>query len=100
MNINGSTAAASAISAPRVSTANLRRVGLAKFGILGHNSQFPKNSIKHHSERQRNSVGNFQRFRIIEGNVSSRQSECHQRDQDMPDIANRLAGPSFVDRES
>lgn len=97
MNIKGRTAAASAISAPRVSAASLRRMVRVELRILGHDSEFPENSIKHHGERQRHAVRNLQRLRVVERDLSSRQPECHQRDQDVPDIANRLTRPPFVD---
>src|ERR1700692_1504175 len=100
MNIKGSTAAASAISAPPVSAASLRRMLCIEFRILGHNSKFPENPIKHHGERQRHPVGNFQRVGIVERDLRARQSERDQRDQNVPDISNGLTRSSLVDHQS
>src|SRR5271165_1562008 len=93
MNINGSTAAASAISAPRVSPANRRSV-LRMRSVISRNSLGSSpdlsSSIKHHRKRQRHPVRDFQRLRIVERNPLSGQAERDQRDQDVPDVANRL----------
>src|ERR1700687_3878593 len=100
MNIKGSTAAASAISAPPVSAASLRRMLCIEFRILDRNSKFPENPKKHYGERQRHPVRNSQRVGIVERDLRARQSECDQRDQDVPDISNGLTRSSFVNNQS
>src|SRR5258707_13681255 len=100
MNINGRTAAASAISAPRVSAASLRAplriIGRKKLSMLDHDSEFPENPIEDHRERQRHTIGNFQRIRIIERNPRFREPESHQRNQDVADTAQCLTDTPFV----
>src|SRR5271166_2433168 len=97
MNIIGNTAAASAISAPRVSPDSLRKVLRAKFFILRNplsnllrDSPDVSNAIKNHSKRQGDTVRDFQRVWIVERNLRSRQPEGYQRKQNMTDIAHRL----------
>jgi len=68
MNINGITAAASAISVARSSQTSRLKIEIDRgvLRILSHPPQFPENSIKHHSAGQRDPVGDFQRVGIIE----------------------------------
>src|SRR6266536_6213487 len=86
MNINGRTAEASAISAPRVSETSLRAIDCTVCSMLGHNFEFPENPIEHYRERKRHSVRNLESIGVIERDTGSWQPEGHQRYQDMADI--------------
>src|ERR1700685_1368467 len=91
MNIKGSTAAASAISAPRVSETSRRTMDCKESvcrrpRMLGDHPEFPEWSTTHHRESQGHAIRDLEGVGIIERNLRTRQPEGHQRDQDMADI--------------
>src|SRR5271157_1979331 len=92
MNITGSTAATSAISAARVSPASLRKILNAKViaELMSGNSPCVSRAIKHHGDGECHAIGDHQGIGIVERDVRSRQPERNQRKQDVADILQSL----------
>src|SRR6476661_1958237 len=90
MNINGRTAAASAISAPRVSVASRRALDCRECSILSHHPEFPENAIEHYGEGQGHAVRDLQRIWIVERDSGSGQSKSHERHQNVTDVSQGL----------